>query len=93
MFETGITAGFKFKFEFDRFFPVTDQTGPVSQNRAPAVRTEQSVKKIPAQDKEISPFQEQARMSDPLGQNLALSGPVADLAEMGRTLQALCQHC
>ena len=27
MFETGITAGFEFKFEFDQFQPVTGPTG------------------------------------------------------------------
>ena len=45
MFETGITAGFEFKFEFDRFLPVTGQTGPVNRNRAPAVRSKRSDKK------------------------------------------------
>ena len=37
--------GFEFKFEFDRFLPVTGQTGPVSRNRAPAVRSGRSDKK------------------------------------------------
>ena len=45
MFETGITVGFEFKFEFDRFLPVTGQTGPVSRNRTPAVRSKRSDKK------------------------------------------------
>ena len=45
MFETGITVGFEFKFEFGRFLPVTGPTGPVNRNRWPAVRSRRSVKK------------------------------------------------
>ena len=45
MFETSITAGFEFKFEFDRFQPVTGPTGPVNRNRWPAVRSRRSDKK------------------------------------------------
>ena len=34
---TGWTAPFEFKFEFNRFLPVTGQTGPVNRNRRLAV--------------------------------------------------------
>ena len=35
--QTDFTAAFEFKFEFDRFRPVTGLTGPVNRNRRPAV--------------------------------------------------------
>ena len=39
---TGWTATFEFKFEFNRFLPVTGQTDPVNRNRRPAITANQS---------------------------------------------------
>ena len=42
---TDCTAAFEFKFEFDRFRPVSGQTGPVYRNRIPPVWPDRSVSK------------------------------------------------
>ena len=40
--QTDCTAVFEFKFEFDRFQPVTGQTGPVYRNRTALVWPDRS---------------------------------------------------
>ena len=39
---TDCTVAFEFKFEFDRFRPVSGQTGPVYRNRTPPVWPDRS---------------------------------------------------
>ena len=41
--QTDYTAAFEFKFEFDRFRPVSGQTRPVYRNRTPSVWPDRSV--------------------------------------------------
>src|SRR6185312_488286 len=84
MFETGITVGFEFKFEFGRFLPVTGPTGPVNRNRWPAVRSRRSDKKTLVA---IDVGAEQARVTSAARMVLLCRGPETPGRHGGRRVE------